>query len=128
MAAWGVPVTLDDFTKAVSTALEIQRILLGIWIGQAADGDLALKIGVAGGPVYMGTIGAPTHQSFTVIGPARFRAIQLSDIAKSGQTLVDQAIYRITHDTISYEQLGTKIELAEHEIQPYGAVCFWSRG
>jgi class 3 adenylate cyclase len=113
LAAWVSPVFEDAFTRAVSTALEMQEVLLRLGEKQAKSQDFALRIGIASGFVYAGTIGTSTCRSFTVIGPAVIEAARLSDVAEPSQTLVDHNIYKWTKDAIIYEQPITKSGLAE---------------
>jgi len=127
LAAWGIPLSEDDFTKAVSTALEIQERLLSFQEEHADDRDFALKIGIAGGFMYVGTIGTSNHRSFAIIGSSAIKAARLSVIAEPGQTLVDQSIYKWTEDVIVYEQPTTKSEFAESGIQPQHYVALKER-
>jgi class 3 adenylate cyclase len=123
-AVWGSPMLDDEFTKAVSTALEIQEILLKL--EELAGGrDFALKMGIADGWVHAGTIGTSTHQNFSIIGPPVIEAARLSDVAEPGQILVSHAIYERTKDEIVYKQLVPKSKLAVQDIQPqhYLALC-----
>jgi hypothetical protein len=121
LAAWGFPLFEDGFTRAVSTALEIQEALLKLGEELIKSGDLALKIGIARGWVYAGTIGTSTHQSFGVYGPVVIEAASLSDIAKPGQTLVSHTVYERTKDEIVYDQMPAKSQPTERDI---GSECY----
>jgi class 3 adenylate cyclase len=118
LAAWGFPVFEDGFTRAVSTALGIQEALLRLGEEQAKSQDFALKIGIARGYVYAGTIGTSTHQSFGVFGSVVIEAARLSHAAEPGQTLVSHTIYKWTKDVIVYKQFALEGESAAQDIQP----------
>jgi hypothetical protein len=115
LAVWGIPASVTFFAEAVTSALEMQRVQLR-W-QETSDPDLStgLKIGLAGGQVYVGAIGTHRHRSYTVVGPAVTRAIRLSEIAEPGQTLVDHTVYEETKDTVLYER--PNVELATTSIQ-----------
>jgi class 3 adenylate cyclase len=122
LAIWGSPASLDDPTRAVSSALAVQRVLLELRAGRNDNPESGLRIGIAAGQVYMGTIGTATHQSYVVLGPPVTRAARLSAIAEPGQTLVDHRVYKYTKNVITYA-LATKVEIAGSDVQAHRAIC-----
>jgi class 3 adenylate cyclase len=123
LAVWSSPASVDDPTRAVSSALAVQRVLLEFQTGRNENLESGFRIGIAAGQVYVGTIGTTTHQSYVVLGPPVTRATRLSAIAEPGQTLVDHHVYKYTKTIITYEPLATKVEIAGSDTQAHRAIC-----
>ena len=114
MAVFGVPVAhgegeLDDVTRAVQAALEMQAVfkdLLVLWekrLGHALDTGLAIS--VCTGMAVAGTIGSSKRIEHTVIGPVVNLAARLSKLADGGQTLIDEETFRHMSLSTSAEPL-----------------------
>lgn len=114
MAVFGAPIVhsageVDDVTRAVQAAVEMQTVfkdLLSSWekrLDQALE--TGLGIGMCTGMAVVGNIGSTKRIEHTVIGPVVNLASRLSQMATSGQTLIDEETYRRMSLTISTEPL-----------------------
>jgi class 3 adenylate cyclase len=114
MAVFGVPVVhgegeLDDVTRAVQAALEMQAVftdLLVSWekrLGHALD--TGLGISVCTGIAVAGNVGSAKRIEHTVIGPVVNLASRLSKLAAGGQTLIDEETFRRMSLSIPAEPL-----------------------
>jgi adenylate cyclase len=78
--------------RACRTALEIQR---GLREGlDDRSHELAVGIGVNTGEVILGMLGSEKRADFTVIGDAVNTASRLCDVAKPGQIVISDSVYR----------------------------------
>ncbi|UCC86235.1 MAG: adenylate/guanylate cyclase domain-containing protein [Anaerolineales bacterium] len=114
MAVFGAPIAhregeLDDATRAVQAALEMQNVLKGLlnsWekrLGHTLE--TGLGIGVCTGTAVVGNVGSVKRVEHTVIGPVVYLASRLSKLATSGQTLIDEETYRCMSLPIGAEPL-----------------------
>jgi class 3 adenylate cyclase len=103
MAVFGAPIAhgpgeLDDLTRAVQAALQMQSVLkdlLVTWekrLGHALE--TGLGIGVCTGMAVVGNVGSAKRIEHTVIGPVVNLASRLSGLADSGETLIDEETFR----------------------------------
>ncbi len=103
MAVFGAPIThtggeLDDVARACRAAMDMQNVikeLLTSWekrLGYTLD--TGLGIGICTGMAVVGNIGSAKRVEHTVIGPVVNLASRLSNLATSGQTLIDEETYR----------------------------------
>ena len=114
MAVFGAPIVhgegeLDDVTRAVQAAVDMQNVfkdLLASWekrLGyRLATG---LGVGVCTGMAVVGNVGSSKRVEHTVIGPVVNLASRLSNLATSGQTLLDEETYRRMSLPIAAESL-----------------------
>jgi adenylate cyclase len=114
MAVFGAPIVhskgeLDDVNRAVQAALEMQNVFKGLlasWekrLGHLLD--TGLGIGLCTGMAVVGNIGSSKRIEHTVIGPVVNLASRLSQMASSGQTLIDEEAHRRVSLPISAEPL-----------------------
>jgi class 3 adenylate cyclase len=103
MAVFGAPVAhtqseIDDVARACRAAADMQKVikeLLTSWekrLGYLLD--TGLGIGICTGMAVVGNIGSAKRVEHTVIGPVVNLASRLSNLATSGQTLIDEETYR----------------------------------
>ncbi len=106
MALFGAPVAHgNDAERAVRAALEIHACLA---IPDSGPGpSLSAHIGVAMGEVVASSVGSSRHRDYTVTGEAANLAARLLARASSGETLVSDAVYRATSQTIAYVSGGS---------------------
>jgi adenylate cyclase len=76
LCVFGAPVTLDDPATAALRAARMIRDHV------RRDGEVAIGVGVALGPVIAGQVGAPSRLEYTVIGDAVNEAARLTELAK----------------------------------------------
>jgi class 3 adenylate cyclase len=74
---------------------------------------IGLGVGIDRGPVVMGSIGAPSHMNFGMVGEAVNTAHRLVEVAQHGQIIVSQAMV---------ESVGAKLEGWTFEQLPPQAV------
>lgn len=82
VAAWGAPEALADAPAAALRAAE------GLFTDDAVD----LRVGVCGGPVFAGLVGAPSRRVYTVMGDTVNAAARIMQAAPIGTALVDHRI------------------------------------
>lgn len=114
MAVFGAPMVhgegeLDDATRAVRAAVDMQNVfedLLVSWekrLGHVLE--TGLGISVCTGIAVVGNVGSTKRIDHTVIGPVVNLASRLSELATSGQTLLDEETYRRMSLAISAQSL-----------------------
>lgn len=114
MAVFGAPMVhgegeLDDVTRAVQAAVDMQNVfedLLVSWekrLGHVLE--TGLGISVCTGIAVVGNVGSTKRIDHTVIGPVVNLASRLSELATSGQTLLDEETYRRMSLAISAQPL-----------------------
>jgi class 3 adenylate cyclase len=119
MALFGAPRAHgDDALRAVRAALDIQTAVAETLA--AADGPLAVHVGLAMGEVVASTVGSDRHRGYTVTGEAANLAARLLDLAGAEETFVSEEIYQATSPAVDYEPLGAQ---AMKGLQ--GAVRVW---
>ena len=92
MAIFGAPVAHgDEAQRAVRAAAEIQHAVPAL--GKALGQPLAVHIGIASGEVVASGLGSAQHRAYTVIGHSVNLAARLLQLARSGETVVDEAVY-----------------------------------
>ena len=94
MALFGAPtVTPNDAANALSTAVAMQRRLIGINLELSEEGfpEIGIGIGLHTGEVTVGYIGSERRSEYTAIGDAVNTASRLESNAKGGQILVSEA-------------------------------------
>jgi class 3 adenylate cyclase/tetratricopeptide (TPR) repeat protein len=93
MAVFGAPVAhADDPERAIRAALDIHEAVARL--GSELGRNLAAHIGVASGQVVASGTGSDTHREYTVIGESVNLASRLQDMAKSGETLISDALHQ----------------------------------
>jgi class 3 adenylate cyclase len=84
--------------RACETAADIQRGLQAE-LGDQFD-DLTVGIGVNTGEVILGMLGSEKRADYTVIGDAVNTASRLCDVAKAGQIVISDSVYRAVKDYV----------------------------
>src|SRR5437899_3702541 len=93
MALFGAPtVTPNDASNALSTAVAMQRRLIGINLELSEEGfpEIGIGIGLHTGEVTVGYIGSERRSEYTAIGDTVNTASRLESNAKGGQILVSE--------------------------------------
>jgi class 3 adenylate cyclase len=83
----------DRFARAVAAAREIQSVFAGLNARGAFEKPIALGIGVAGGPVVMGSVGYEERMEFAVVGRLVNLASRLCGQAGRGEIVVSDAAF-----------------------------------
>lgn len=108
MAVFGAPLAKpDDSTRAVKTAMEMQRALARLNRDWEATGQRSLKIGLGinTGPVTAGNIGSARRMDYTVIGDAVNIASRLCANAAGGQILISESTHCTLNDRLPAQRL-----------------------
>ncbi len=101
MAFWGAPVADPEHaSRAVTTALEMQKRLLEVNVGLQAKGwpELKIGVGVNTGPMTVGDMGSPVRKAYTVMGDAVNLGARLEGITK--QYGVGILVGEVTRDLV----------------------------
>jgi PAS domain S-box-containing protein len=112
MAVYGVPLSSgQDAFNAVTSGIEMLRLLEGVNSGRLARGlaPLRIGIGVSTGEVVAGTIGSPKRMDYTVIGDTVNLASRLQDLTKSYDVpfIVCEATAAAVQDHLEVYELDT---------------------
>lgn len=96
MVGFGAPLVQEDAVqRALQTAGEMQQVFAGLrrrW--QEEQGiKVGLGVGIDRGIVVMGSIGAPSHANFGMVGDAVNTSHRLVELAQHGEILISQTIY-----------------------------------
>lgn len=92
MAIFGAPIAHgDEAQRAVRAAAELQRAVpvLGGELGH----PLAVHIGIAAGEVVASGLGSARHRAYTVIGHSVNLAARLLQLARPGETVLDEVVH-----------------------------------
>ena len=92
LAVFGAPLSFaDDSRRALQSALEIKAEMERY--AHERGTPLSIKQGLSLGSVLSGNIGSPRRMEYTVIGPAVNMAARLCDRARSGEILLNAALF-----------------------------------
>ncbi|NET58764.1 MAG: GAF domain-containing protein [Symploca sp. SIO2E6] len=106
LALFGAPYKmLDAETKAIATAIEMQRRLQRMPVSWIKE-NFKTGIGISAGKVVVGNIGSPRHMDYTAIGDEVNIASRLQSIAKGGQILVSRSVYDETKELFQFKEFG----------------------
>lgn len=114
MAVFGAPILPtqggpSDAARAVQAAMEMQGVFgerLASWEARFRRKlETGLGIGICTGMAIVGNVGSAKRIDHTVIGPVVNLASRLSELANSGETLIDQETYERMSLTIPAESL-----------------------
>ncbi len=113
MALFGTPVAhSDDPIRAVRAAFETHRAMTSL--GGEQGLDLAVHVGIASGNVVIAGQGTENPQDvlkYAVTGVAANLAARLNSMAKSGETIISDTVYRAIEDQVDCDELGeTKVK------------------
>jgi PAS domain S-box-containing protein len=97
MVGFGAPFAQADAAeRALQAAGEMQNAFARLhlhWEERQRVG-IGLGVGIDRGPVVMGSIGAPSHMNFGMVGEAVNTAHRLVEVAQHGQIIVSQAMVK----------------------------------
>ena len=125
MAVFGAPVAHeDDAERALRVALAMRERLEAFNKRsiKTLKEPLALHTGINSGIVIAGNVGTDLRMSYSVVGDTVNVASRLEGVATSGQILVTQSTYRLTHGIFEFRPLepirvqGKKDSLAVFEL------------
>ena len=100
----------DDAERSVRAGLDIVRSMveLNAGIGEQYEVMLAVRVGVATGPVVVGDIvGEGAAEEAAVVGETPNLAARLQDVAKHNQVVVASTTRQLLGALFEYEDLGT---------------------
>ncbi|MEJ2664182.1 MAG: adenylate/guanylate cyclase domain-containing protein [Spirochaetia bacterium] len=87
--------------SACRSALQIQRELAGD--SNTKYGNLQVGIGINQGEVILGMVGSERRADYTIIGDNVNTASRLCDVAKAGQIIIADSIYRKVKEQVATE-------------------------
>jgi len=108
MVIFGAPIAMeDDAERALRAALEMKERLSDFndRCMQKLQESLSLHVGINTGPVIAGNLGSDLRMSYTIVGDTVNVASRLEGVATSGQILVTQNTYRLTHGIFEFRTL-----------------------
>jgi len=108
IALFGFPLAHeDDPERAIKASLEMLRLLPEINKTLRSKlkkkTDLGLHIGINSGTVVVGEIGSDQKKEYTVMGDVVNFASRLKDMAKKGEILVSESVFRVSRYLFDYE-------------------------
>jgi class 3 adenylate cyclase/tetratricopeptide (TPR) repeat protein len=105
MAVFGAPVAHgDDPARAVRTAIDIHKAMPGLTDEMGVD--LRVHIGIASGQVVASDTGSSHHTEYTVTGDTVNLASRLEGLAKAGETLIADAVYKAVAAQVEADDAG----------------------
>lgn len=105
MAVFGAPVEhSDDVYKAVKSGVEIQKRIEEMNKQRVTEGkqDIHVGIGINYGEAVVGNIGSTQRLEYTVIGDSVNTAARLQTVAKGGEIVVSDSVYREVKDHFDF--------------------------
>ena len=106
MGVFGAPVAHgNDTMRALRAATEIHAAMavLSTEFGR----PLTAHVGVASGEVVAAATGSAVHRNYTVTGDAVNLAARLDELARAGQTVISDEVYRACMAFIDADPVGT---------------------
>lgn len=107
MALYNTPLNpqQDHITRAVRTALTIQRKMKEYHENVPEENRLFFGIGVHCGEAVIGNVGSSLRKDYSAIGDAVNLAKRLQEVAKPGQVIVSEVVYEQVQDFVIAETL-----------------------
>lgn len=105
MAVFGAPVEhSDDVYRAVKSGVEIQKRIEEMNKQRVTEGkqDIHVGIGINYGEAVVGNIGSTQRLEYTVIGDSVNTAARLQTVAKGGEIVVSDSVYREVKDHFDF--------------------------
>ena len=123
MAFWGAPVADPEHaSRAVTTALEMQKRLTALNVDLQAKGwpELKIGVGVNTGPMTVGDMGSPVRKAYTVMGDAVNLGARLEGITK--QYGVGILVGEVTQDLLKDEFVFRELDRVrvKGKVEPVG--------
>jgi len=98
MVGFGVPFAQEDAAeRALRTAGDMQQVFADLrrrWKDERAV-EVGLGVGIDRGTVVMGSIGAPSHMNFGLVGNAVNTAHRLVEMAEHGEIIISEAVVEL---------------------------------
>ncbi len=121
MAVFGAPIAHeDDAERALRVALAMRERIEELnrrW-STRLEQPLALHIGINTGEVIANNVGADLRMAYTGAGDTVSTAASLRDAARSGQILVSQDTWRLTHASFDFTALEPLVLKGRREPLP----------
>ncbi len=108
MAVFGAPIAHgDDVYRAVKSAYEIQENMENLNIQRLKEGKETIHVGIGinFGEAVVGNIGSRERLEYTVIGDSVNLAARLQTLAKGGEIVVSENVYRIVKDKFNFIEM-----------------------
>jgi class 3 adenylate cyclase/tetratricopeptide (TPR) repeat protein len=105
MGVFGAPVAYgNDTLRALRAACDVHAAMSTL--SAEFRRPLAAHVGVASGEVVAADTGSSVHRNYTVTGDAVNLAARLNSLAKSGETVISDDVYRACTSSIDADALG----------------------
>jgi len=108
MVLFGAPLDVEDAPlKAVMTALEMTRELkkMSLKWSDKTEQTLEIGIGINTGEVFVGNLGTDRHKEYSALGDTVNTAARLESLAKKGQILISESVFKCVADKIECRAL-----------------------
>ena len=116
----------DDAERAVRAGLAIVDAMteLNAGIGKRHEAELAVRVGVATGPVVVGDIvGEGAAEEAAVVGETPNLAARLQSVAEPDQVVIASATHKLLESSFEYEDLGAhELKGIDHPVQTWRAL------
>jgi adenylate cyclase len=130
MVGFGAPFIQEDaLERALHTAGEMQRAFAELrhrWLAEQGI-EVGLGVGIDEGTVVMGSIGAPSHANFGMVGDVVNTAHRLVELAQHGEILISEAVFESLNGELegwTFERLPlVEIKGKREPLQIYLARC-----
>jgi adenylate cyclase len=130
MVGFGAPFVQEDAPeRALHTAGEMQRAFSNLrhrWLKEQGI-EVGLGVGIDQGTVVMGSIGAPSHANFGMVGDVVNTAHRLVELAQHGEILISEAAFESLNGELEgwiFERLPlVEIKGKREPLQIYLARC-----
>ncbi|HIC85522.1 MAG TPA: hypothetical protein EYP06_04390, partial [Desulfobacterales bacterium] len=123
MALFGAPVALEDHAeRACYAALRVHESLerYRLRLKNQYSIDFRMRMGINTGLVVVGAIGDNLRLDYTAVGDTTNLAARLQALAKPGQILVSERVYRSAKGRFKFQKLGyIKVKGKEQGILAY---------
>lgn len=92
LAVWGAPFRQpDDADRALLAAVDMQRAIVELNRGRAADRSIQVHVGLCTGPVAAGNIGTDDYLQYATIGDTTNLASRICDVAGADEILLAES-------------------------------------
>jgi adenylate cyclase len=105
MAVFNAPLDLEDYAfKAVQAAYDMQKKVE--MINKHSKKKVYFGVGINAGKAVIGNIGSKERLEYTTIGDTVNLASRLCGVAKGGEIIISEEMYKLVKDKVKTKRLG----------------------